>query len=169
MPRVITTVHNPAALAATCRALGLDPPVERAVRLDADEVFGWVVPLRGLRFPIVCDTLTGLIAYHPLDNAFARYAHLMRFILRVYDFQARLRREVSHPVRCLEVSRKDKTNAIGRTTEGRFLSRARRGPRSRRGVFAPTLCVSRSPCSTRVLERRPPFGSLVSCSAVHRR
>jgi hypothetical protein len=92
MTCVLTTLHDPAALIATCRALGLDTPVERAVRLDAKEVFGWVVPLRGLRYPIVCNTLTGLIAYHPLDNAFGRYALLMRFLFRCYDVQAQLRR-----------------------------------------------------------------------------
>jgi hypothetical protein len=79
MPRVIASVHDPVALAATCRRLGLAEPVERAIQLDAEEVFGWVVCLGGLRHPVVCDTLTGLIAYHPLDNAHARYEHLMRF------------------------------------------------------------------------------------------
>jgi hypothetical protein len=79
MPCVLTTLHDPAALIATCRALGLDAPVERAIQLDTKEVFGWVVALHGLRYPIVCNTLTGLIAYHPLDNAFGRYMHLMRF------------------------------------------------------------------------------------------
>ena len=92
MPRIVTTVHDPAALAATCRALGLGPPVERALRLDGKEVHGWVVRLRALRFPVVCDTLTGLVAYHPVDNAFHRYAHLMRFVLRCYEAQALLRR-----------------------------------------------------------------------------
>jgi hypothetical protein len=45
------------------------------------------VPLRGLRYPIVCNTLAGLIAYHALDNAFGRYALLMRFLFRCYDVQ----------------------------------------------------------------------------------
>jgi hypothetical protein len=63
MPRIVTTVHDPVALAATCRRFGLSPPAEHSAQLDA-EVFGWVVRLPGLRFPLVCDTLTGLIAYH---------------------------------------------------------------------------------------------------------
>jgi hypothetical protein len=99
MPRVVTTVHDPAALAATCARLGLPPPVERAVRLDAEEVFGWVVRLGGLWHPVVCDTLTGLIAYHPQDNAFDRYAHLMRFVERYYDLRPRLRCGDSRPDR----------------------------------------------------------------------
>jgi hypothetical protein len=99
MPRVVTTVHDPAALAATCARLGLPPPVERAVRLDAEEVLGWVVRLSGLRHPVVCDTLTGLIAYHPHDNAHSRYARLMAFVERYYDLRPRLRRGDSHPER----------------------------------------------------------------------
>jgi hypothetical protein len=98
MPFVLTTLHDPAALRATCRAIGLDPPTERVIRLDGREVFGWVVPLPGLRYSIVCNTLTGLIAYHPLDNAFGRYALLMRFVFRGYDLQAQLRRRPPHSV-----------------------------------------------------------------------
>jgi hypothetical protein len=91
MPRVVTSIHDPVALAATCARLGLPPPVERAIWLDAEEVFGWVVRLGGLRYPVVCDTLSGLIAYHPLDNAHHRYACLMRFVERYYDVWAKLR------------------------------------------------------------------------------
>jgi hypothetical protein len=92
MPRVVTNVHDPAAPAATCARLGLSPPVERVVRLDTEEVSGWVVRLAGLRHPVVCDTLTGLIAYHPLDNVHDRYARIVAFIDRYYDLRAKLRR-----------------------------------------------------------------------------
>jgi hypothetical protein len=98
MPRIVTTVHDPVALATTCRRLGLARPVEQAVQLDAEEVFGWVVRLPGLRYPVVCDTLTGLVAYHPLDNAHHRYLQIMRFIHRYYDVQAGLRRGDGAPV-----------------------------------------------------------------------
>jgi hypothetical protein len=91
MPRVVTTLHDPAALAAACRRLGLIPPAERAARLGGEEVFGWVVRLPGLRFPVVCDTLTGLVTYHAADNTHARYAHLMRFVRHCYDAQAERR------------------------------------------------------------------------------
>jgi hypothetical protein len=90
MPYVVTTIHNPGAIAATCRALGLAPPKEGSFQYQSLEALGWVVRLHGLRFPIVCDTLRGLIAYHSQDNAFDRYARLMRFVLRCYDAQARL-------------------------------------------------------------------------------
>ncbi len=91
MPRVVTTVHDPVALAALCELLDLPPPVERSLWLDNEEVFGWVVRVRGLRHPAVFDTLTGLVAYHWHDNAFDRYAHLMRFVEDFYNLRHRLR------------------------------------------------------------------------------
>jgi hypothetical protein len=92
MPHILTTVHDPVALAATCRRLGLHPPEEGRVRLGPREAFGWMVRLRGLHAPIVCDTLTGLVAYHPRDNAFVPSGRVMRAILRYYDVRAALRR-----------------------------------------------------------------------------
>ncbi len=95
MPCIITTVHDPVALAATCRRLGLPRPERGSVHLNDREPFGWIVRLPGVRFPIVCDTLTGLVAYHPHDNAFDRYAHIMRFILRYYEVRALQQRQGS--------------------------------------------------------------------------
>ena len=113
MPRILTTVHDPVALAALCKLLGL-PPGERALWLGIEEVFGWVVRVNGLRHPVACDTLTGLIAYHWHDNAFDRYAHLMatdyatekalcgaphkRFVEQYYALRPQLRRGVLCPV-----------------------------------------------------------------------
>jgi hypothetical protein len=94
MPRIVTTVHDPVALAATCRQLRLAPPREGSVRHGTEEVSGWVVRLPGVRFPIACDTVSGLVAYHPLDGARQHYQHIMRFILRYYDTQFHLRRTV---------------------------------------------------------------------------
>lgn len=92
MPRVVTTVNDFNVFATTCRQFNIYPPRNQSVRLDAEMVAGWVVRLPGLRFPIVCDLLTGLVAYHRCDNAFEPYAKLMRFILRYYDVRARLAR-----------------------------------------------------------------------------
>jgi hypothetical protein len=50
-----------------------------------------VVRLPGLHAPVVFDTLTGLAAYHPRDNAFAPYARLMRFVTRYYEVRDELR------------------------------------------------------------------------------
>ena len=91
MPRVVTDVHDPVALARVCELLDLPPPVDRSLTLAGEEVFGWVVRLKGLRYPVVCGTLTGLIAYQPADNAFERYAHLMDFIECYYAVRPNLR------------------------------------------------------------------------------
>ena len=92
MPCILTTVHDARALVITCQRLGLQPPKEGCIRLAQVEASGWIVHLPGLYAPIVCDTLTGLVAYHPRDNAFGPYGRIMRFILRYYDVGAELRR-----------------------------------------------------------------------------
>ena len=89
---VLTDIHDPAALAETCRRLGLPPPEPGSVRLGGREASGWVVRVRGLRRPVVCDTRTGVVAYDPADNAHDRYAHLMSFVERCYEVRARLHR-----------------------------------------------------------------------------
>jgi hypothetical protein len=94
MPRIVTTVRDPLALAATCRRLRLAPPRQGSVRHGEEEVSGWVVCLPGVRFPIVCDTVTGLVAYHPRDGAHEPYARVMRFLLTFYDTQFHLCRRV---------------------------------------------------------------------------
>jgi hypothetical protein len=99
MPYVVTTLHDPLAVAAACRAQGLAAPWEGAVRHAGLEAFGWVVRLPGLRWPVAFDALRGLVAYHPQDNAFIPYARLMRFIHRCYDCQARRRRCAATPIR----------------------------------------------------------------------
>lgn len=93
MPCILTTIHEPVALSETCRRLHLSAPRQSGARLDAGPVFGWVVRLRGLRHEIVFDTHTGLVAYHPDDNAFHRYGRIMSFVYRCYEVQARLRRD----------------------------------------------------------------------------
>jgi len=97
MPRVVTSRHDPSALAVLCDRLGLAPPVERSVGLDAEEVFGGVVLLGGRRHPVVCDSLTGLVAYHPTDNAPDHYARRIRFVERYDDLRPKLRRGDRRP------------------------------------------------------------------------
>jgi hypothetical protein len=92
MPYIVTTVHDPIALAATCARLGLPAPAEGCVPLGPVEASGWVVRLPGLHAPLVFDTLTGRVAYHPRDNTFGPYRRIMRFLHRYYDVRAALRR-----------------------------------------------------------------------------
>jgi hypothetical protein len=53
---------------------------------------GWIVQLPGLHAPLVFDTLTGRVAYHPYDNAFDLYGRIMRFVMAYYDVRAALKR-----------------------------------------------------------------------------
>ena len=98
MPRIVSTMHDPVALAATCQRFGLAPPTEGSRLYDAREAFGWVVRLPGLRFPLVCDLLSGLIAYHPCDGAPQRYALIIRLIRCYYDIKAGMERAASDPL-----------------------------------------------------------------------
>jgi hypothetical protein len=84
MAFIITSIHDPSALAATCRQCNIPAPKEGNIQLGGQAVSGWVMHLPGVQFPIVCNTLTGLVAYHPRDNAFLPYRSVMRFIHRYY-------------------------------------------------------------------------------------
>jgi hypothetical protein len=95
---IVTTVHDPIALAATCQCLGLRRPEQGCVHLAGKEASGWILHLPSLYAPLVFDTLTGLVFYHPRDNAFAPYACIMRFIRRYYDVRAKLCRPEQRPV-----------------------------------------------------------------------
>jgi len=90
MPRFVTTIHDAIALAATCEGQNLAPPVEATVPLDGEETFGWVIHLPGLHFPVVFNTLTGLVTYHRLDGARLRFKQLKRFITRYQCVKAKL-------------------------------------------------------------------------------
>src|SRR5579871_6772992 len=114
MPFIVTTVHDPAALAATCQRLGLAPPKKGCLQLDQLEALGWIVHLPGLHAPLVFDTLTGLVAYHPRDNAFDPFGRTMRLILRYYDVRAKLRQPEQRPVIRVAVRRKYRRfNSVG--------------------------------------------------------
>lgn len=99
MPVITTSIHDPIALAATCRRLNLSAPEEGCIHLADQEAFGWIIRLPGVRFPIVCDTLTGFVTYHPYDNVFHRYRCIARFIFRYYDVRHQLRKQAGRRTR----------------------------------------------------------------------
>lgn len=99
MPVITTSIHDPIALAATCRRLNVPAPEEGCVHLADQEASGWIVRLPGVRFPIVCDTLTGFVTYHPRDNAFFPYLCIMRVIFRYYDVRHQLRKHAGRRTR----------------------------------------------------------------------
>jgi hypothetical protein len=81
---LVTGIHDAAALAATCRRLGLAPPAPAPGG-------GLAVRLPGLHAAVVCRPLTGLVSYHARDNAFAPFARLMRFVHAYYEVRHALR------------------------------------------------------------------------------
>jgi hypothetical protein len=89
MYRAATSIHDAVVLAATCHELGLPPPTPGPLRLGGATVSGFVLRLPGLRFPIACDTVTGLVAYHPADNVPGPYAQLMGFVAAYYVVRSR--------------------------------------------------------------------------------
>lgn len=91
MPSIVTSIHDPLALLTACRQFGVPAPYEGSFLFDGRQVPGWVIRLRGVNLPIVCDTLTGLIAYHPRDNAFVPYQRIMRFVQAYYAVRHQLR------------------------------------------------------------------------------
>lgn len=93
---IATSIHDSAALAETCRRLRLSPPEQGSGLLGGREVCGWVVRLPGLH-SLVCDTLSGLVLYHPLDNAHDRYARIMRFVQCYHVVRAKLRQRSNRP------------------------------------------------------------------------
>src|SRR4051812_32833164 len=95
MPCIVTSIHDPAVLAAACRQCGLRPPAEGVISFGRGQVSGWVVRLPALYAPLVFQTLTGLVAYDCRDNAFGPYARIMRFLLRCYDVAGAVRRDRS--------------------------------------------------------------------------
>jgi hypothetical protein len=84
MPVIVTSIHDPNAIDATCRRFGLPPPKYAAGQHEHQRPAGWLVHVPGTLSPIVCDTLTGFVAYDIRDNAFSRYARIMRFINLYY-------------------------------------------------------------------------------------
>ena len=77
---VQTRLHDPAAVGAACRRLGLAEPVQGKARLFAEEAEGLVVRLPGWRFPAVIDVLTGLVRYDTFGGAWGEQAQLDRLM-----------------------------------------------------------------------------------------
>jgi hypothetical protein len=75
-----TRVHDPAAVAAACRRLGLAAPVPGTARLYEGEATGLLVRLPGWTYPAVFDTLTGQARYDHFGGRWGDPKHLDRFL-----------------------------------------------------------------------------------------
>jgi hypothetical protein len=56
---VKTRIHDPAAIAAACRRLGLPAPVQGTAKLYSGEASGLLVQLPGWQYPVVIDPSSG--------------------------------------------------------------------------------------------------------------
>jgi hypothetical protein len=77
---VQTKVHDPAAVRAACKRLGLPEAAEGTARLNSGEATGLVVRLPGWQYPVVIDALTGTLRYDNFEGRWGDQAQLDRFL-----------------------------------------------------------------------------------------
>ena len=77
-----TRLHDPAAIAAACKRLGLAQPVHGKARLYSGEAEGLLLQLPGWRYPAVIDAASGVVAYDNFANRWGEQQHLDRFLQR---------------------------------------------------------------------------------------
>ena len=75
-----TRVHDPAAIAAACRRLGLAEPVHGKARLYGGEAEGLLLELPGWRYAAVIDTASGVVAYDNFSGRWGEQRHLNGFL-----------------------------------------------------------------------------------------
>jgi hypothetical protein len=69
---VQTKLHDPAAVAAACRRLGLPEPVRGTAKLFEGEATGLLVRLPEWLYPVVVDTVTGQARYDNFGGSWVR-------------------------------------------------------------------------------------------------
>ncbi|HEY7328488.1 MAG TPA: hypothetical protein VH592_12645 [Gemmataceae bacterium] len=75
-----TKVHDHAAVVAACQRLNLTPPQQGTARLYSGEAEGLMVQLPGWQYPIVIDTLSGIVRYDNFEGRWGEPQHLDRFL-----------------------------------------------------------------------------------------
>lgn len=75
-----TQVQDPAALAAACRRLGLEQPVEGTAQLYAEKATGFIVQLPGWQYPVVVDTAARRLHYDNFNGAWGERSQLDRLL-----------------------------------------------------------------------------------------
>jgi hypothetical protein len=66
--KIQTRLHDPAALAAACRRLGLADPVVGTAELFGGRAAGHVVRLPGWTYPVVVDALTAVVSFDHFEG-----------------------------------------------------------------------------------------------------
>jgi hypothetical protein len=75
-----TKVHDPVAVAVACQRLNLPPPQHGTAQLFSGEAEGFLVQLPGWQYPVVIDTLSGVVCYDNFQGRWGDQQHLDRFL-----------------------------------------------------------------------------------------
>jgi hypothetical protein len=75
-----TRVHDINGIRAACERLGLSQPEQGTTKLFSGEVSGVLVKLPDWLYPIVIDTLSGLVRYDNYNGAWGKQTELDRFL-----------------------------------------------------------------------------------------
>ena len=94
-----TDIRDPVALAAACRRLGLDQPVEGSAVLFSGQAEGLIVNLPGWRYPVVIDTAARKIRYDNYQGRWGQQSELDRLLQAYAVEKAKLEaRRAGHTV-----------------------------------------------------------------------
>jgi hypothetical protein len=80
---IATRVHDPAAVVAACKRLGLAEPVHGKAKLYSGEAEGLLLQLPGWRYPAVINAASGEVRYDNFQGRWGEQQHLDRF-LQIY-------------------------------------------------------------------------------------
>jgi hypothetical protein len=83
-------LHDVHAIHAACQRLGLELPTEGTTRLFSGNATGVLVKLPGWLYPVVVDTLTGLVRFANYGERWGKQAELDRFLQAYAVEKARL-------------------------------------------------------------------------------
>lgn len=75
-----TRVRDAAALAAACKRLGLEAPVEGTAKLFSGQAAGWIVRLPGWKYPVVADVASGELKYDNYNEKWGAKSELDRLL-----------------------------------------------------------------------------------------
>lgn len=73
-------IHDPTAVSAACKRLGLAAPVQGTVELFSGEATGLIVQLPGWKYPAVFDTLSGAVRYDNYGGTWGDQTKIDRFL-----------------------------------------------------------------------------------------
>ncbi len=75
-----TRIHDVNAVTSACQRLNLPAPVQGTTHLFSGEASGLLVQLPGWMYPIVIDTLTGVVRYDNYNGHWGEQNQLDRFL-----------------------------------------------------------------------------------------